>query len=212
MQVDKQDTHNILLDAVDLGVVLRHRNAGVQLLAHTLVVVVDQLANLDHTGLLESPSCDLLRKLAVRRLDSLAVEGGLFREPLVLQQLSGTENGQARGVVGLHRRNNVQLLASSEWVLGSFDLILGVVAVCSARRAQNGLDERALVTQRLAHSPRYRNDSLTSKVVLNIRSDCLGKWQKQDIVFIRSGGRVVVEMVNDKLAFGGRDLNIELEK
>jgi hypothetical protein len=48
-------TYDIGLDAVDSRVVLRNGNAGVHLLALALILVVDELSDLEHAGLLEGP-------------------------------------------------------------------------------------------------------------------------------------------------------------
>ena len=84
MGSDQGSTYNIGLDTIDGGIILRNSSASVQLLALTLVLVMKEFANLEHTCLLECPSRQLLRKLAVASGDSLATQLGLLSKPLVL--------------------------------------------------------------------------------------------------------------------------------
>jgi hypothetical protein len=131
-------TYNIGLDTVDGGVVLGDSKAGVYLLALALVLVMDHLSDCQNTSLLEGPGGQLVCEFAVGRLDGLATEFRVLRKPLVLEQLSRSDNHQARGVVGLHRRDEVQLLTSRKGIFYTIRLVLGAVAVCGAWGTKNG--------------------------------------------------------------------------
>jgi hypothetical protein len=173
---------------------------------------VDKLADLQNTSLLESPGGQLVCKFTVGGLDGLAVQLGAFREPLVLQQLGGSDNSQARGIVGLHRRNQIQLLANCKGILDALSLVLGAVAVCCARGTEDGRKKRRFVSEDLAHGARHRNVSIASKVVLDARAKRAGKIEQQNIVRLRCRCRVVVEMIHHHCALVCRNANVEFEE
>jgi len=129
---------------------------------------VDELADLEHARLLESPGRQLVRELAVGCLDALTGQLGALGKVLVLEKLGRSDNHQTRGVVGLHGRDQVQLLADRERVLNCIRLILGIVAVCGAGGTENRCQKRRVVSEHLAHGTRYRNVAIASKVVLDV--------------------------------------------
>lgn len=82
-------THHVVLDAVDLGVVLRHVEVGSVDAGRSsaLVQEVLQAADLEHANLLEGPGSELLGEVLVGRLHVLAVAADLGVKPGVLQHL-----------------------------------------------------------------------------------------------------------------------------
>lgn len=135
-------TYNIALNTIDRGIMLRNRTRHIHLLANALVQIMYKLPDLQHARLLEGPAAQLGGKVAVRRLDGLVGQRCGFSEPLILQHLGGAHDRQARRVVRLHRGYEVQLVADGEGVLDDIGLVARAVAVCRARGAQNGCQER----------------------------------------------------------------------
>ena len=176
------------------------------------------MLNLIHsqdTKLLERPSAQLLHELAVAGLDLLAAElGNLGVEPLILQHLGGTNNGQASRVTSLEGRNEGELLASGKevlWVDG-IGMLLGVIAVSRLGSTQDRHEERS-GTENLADAVGEGHDGVVElKVVLQSGSDVLGGIQDENVVLLGSGDCVVVEMVYHGAGSFGRESNIDLRQ
>lgn len=176
------ETYNIAFNTVNGRIALG--NAGIELLASTFILVVDNLADLEHTGLLECPGRQPGREVSVSSCHSLVAELRLLGKPLVLEQLSRSKNGQTCRVVSLHSGDKAQLLTHSEWVLHRLGLILGVVAVRCARCTENGGEHRRIVSEDLPNSAGNSNVPLSTEVVLDARSQRSGVWEQQNIVFL----------------------------
>jgi hypothetical protein len=114
--------------------------------------------------------------------------------------------------VCLHGRDKAQLLANSEGILHGLSLILRVVAVRCARCAEDGREHRRVVPEDLANSAGNSDVPLASKIIHEARPQCSRVWEQENIVLLRRGGRVVVEVIDHQGALVVGDANIELEE
>lgn len=176
-------TYNIVLDAVPIGVSL----------VATVKAVLD-LVHSQNTKLLESPSSQVGDKLAVGRELSLAtLSSNLSVKSLVLEHLSGTNDGNARRVASLEDSNEVKLSAGGEQLisLDGLVLLLGVVAVGCSRRAKDGC-KKLPVAENVADSVRNRDECAGDlEVILHALSDGRRSLKDEDIVVLGGGDSVV---------------------
>lgn len=200
-------TYSLVLDTVDLGVQILQSNFAV-----SDQVVLD-LANLQDTGLLESPSSQLLSELPVDSSGLLTIgslDGG--REPLVLQSLNGTKNSEASRVASLHSRDNVQLGASRLDILSGGGFLLRVVCVRSVRCPQDGCDESALTSQGLGGNAGQGQDTLAIEEGLHIGTERAGALEEENVVLLSGRDGVIVEVVNDDGGTVAREVNVDFEE
>ena len=213
--VKGKNTYNIILDPVNLGV----RGVAGALLVQVVLNPVDA----HNARLLESPAGQATGKLAVVRGHGLGTSGrqlDLGVEPGVRQQLSRTQQGQARRVARLQTRHQLQLSAGRKELAvcaaagHGVGLLLGVVTIGGARGRHNGCQERA-VAENVTSGVGQGQQLLAAgrgcgvKQRLDALAGCRD-GQQQDVVQVRGGAGVVVEVVDDEAgAVGGED-NVKL--
>lgn len=200
-------TYSLVLDPVKLGV---------QILGSNLAVsgqVVLNLANLQNTGLLESPRSQLLGEVTVHGGGLLAtrcLDGG--REPLVLESLNRAKNGEACRVAGLHGRDQVDLRASGLDILSCRHLLLGVVRIGGRGGLQNRREEGAVTTQDLGSRTGHGKNTLAIEECLQIGTQGTGALEKEDVVLLGGRDSVVVEVVGDNGGTVVREMNIDFKE
>jgi hypothetical protein len=196
-------TYSLVLDTVDGGVQLRTLSGE---------VVLDVI-NLEDTSLLESPAGQLLSELTVHSGGLLSV-GGLDRgrEPLVLKRFDGAENSETGRVASLHGGDNVQLRASSQDILRSGHLFLGVVAVSSSGGLQNGSNKGAFTSQSLRGNPREGENTFAVKECLHIRTEGSRALEHKNVMLLGGREGVVVEVVDNNRRAIVCEVNVELEE
>jgi hypothetical protein len=212
---EKWCTYDIVLDSVHDRVDLRELGDGqvCGFLDLALVEVVLNLADLEHTDLLESPGRQSFGKGLVGSAGGL---GGtrsldLSVEPSILQHLSRSEDGEAGRVSSLEGGDKRQLRARGKDILKSF-FLLGVVRVRGLGSTEDRRKQGAGVAQKLTNSARDGKSSVDVKVVLDTSLHGLGSGDKQNIVLV--GGRVgiVVDVVDDESVTVCRKGDIEFEE
>lgn len=176
-------TYHIVFDAISVGV--------------GLVATVKAVLNLvysQNTKLLESPGSQVGDKLTVGRELSLAtLSSNLGVESLVLEHLSGTNDGNTRRVASLEDSDEVKLSAGREQLirLNGLVLLLGVVAVSCSRRAEDGC-KKLPVAENVADSARNREECARDlEVILHALSDGRRSLEDEDIVVLGGGDSVV---------------------
>lgn len=167
--------------------------------------------------LLECPGAQALSELAVEGLGLLAVhlvDLGLI-EPLVLQQLSRTEQHEAGRIEGLEGRDERELLAGAKKIVDDLDLLLGVVAVGGTGSADDRSEELA-GAESGTNTAGEGNDrvgrSAGPKKVLHVGANGGGWGEKEDIVKIGCAGGIVVEMIDNEAGTVDGELDVEFSE
>jgi hypothetical protein len=203
------ETYHVVLDTIDRGVGL--------VCGPGLVQVVLDRVHAQNANLMEGPSRNTLRKLAVECLDLLALwrlHGSVG--PLVGKHLGRPNDHEPRRVARLHGGDEGKLGAGGEQVVRHrLDLFLGVVAVGRSGGPQDWgqqgavrAEDDAQTTREGHHGARGRAGT---KVVLHVGSGC-GRGDEDDIVQVRSASDIVVEVVNDKSGSVGRERDVEFRE
>lgn len=200
-----EDTYCSVVDAVD---------AGVGDIAQLGALVLNRV-DAQETNLLECPATDATGELFVPRLYGCLLTRtlNLGVEPLVLESLGGSNNGEASRVTRLEGRDEVELFTGGEHLVDDFLLLLLVVDVGGARR----LDNRGQlwpIAKDVADRARECDDIVLAagEVVLGTGLVLGRGLQEQDIVVVGSAGHIVVEVVDHETGSLGGDVDIELEK
>ena len=174
-------------------------------------------ANLQYSDLVESPASDLLCKFLVGSLDilrTLSSSLDIGREPLVLEYLCSTKNGESRAVASLHGRNERKLLTNSERIFQGLGIILRIVRVCGSWCSENWSEKWAGVSKSLSYSVWESDDvsSISAEEVLDASAEGTWSWDKYNIVFLRGAKGIIVEVIDDDRVAIGWKVNVELEE
>lgn len=189
-------------------------DARVRDIAQLRALVLNRV-DAQESNLLERPTTDATGKLLVPRLDGRLLTRALDLgvEPLVLECLCGSHNGEASRVARLEGRHQIELLTRGEHLVDDLLLLLLVVDVGGARRLDDG-GELGAVAEDVADSTGECDHIVLAagEVILGaglVLGRCL---QEKDIVVVGSAGHIVVEVVDHEAGSLGGDVNIELEK
>jgi hypothetical protein len=211
-------TYDIVLNSIDFWV-------GDVTLDTTLVEVVLNLPNLQNTDLIEGPASHFLCESLVRSLDFRSIHSNTTKantsldlaiKPSILEHFGGTNNSEARRVSCLHGGDQRQLWSNREWVFHTLNIVLRVVGVCGTRSSQNWCQQRAGVPQSLSNASWECDNlsafALTSEEVLDIWSNGVWSWNKNNVVLLWRAQGIIVEVINNKGVAVSRKMNVELEE
>lgn len=193
-------TYHIILDPVHARV-----NLGIGLVGE----IMPDRDRLHHSNLLKRPLGQLLCKIPVRDGNLVALwRRRRHGKELVRKHFRTSRNRDPRIIPSLQRRDILHLCTSRPRIIRRTILLLRIIGVRSPAAAENRKQERA-VSNGVACAPEGNQLARDAgKVVLRVFG--LGRaGNEDDIVLLRAGHRVIVEVVDGSVV-ARRKVNIEL--